>query len=335
LSLRAAIKDLIWRVVFAREAAFDEKRILAALEPFAQLLPRLDSLYHRLGDDHSRDTLAAVLSHRILGPQRGPIPLNNAAYWKQREQTQTLKEGSSELPVDFLGWHLEHYNLAPLGFPITLFCRPTTVHHIFMLEQYRYRRSHAVHVEAGDYVIDAGSCWGDAALYFASRAREAGRVAAFEFIPGNLQVLRKNLGQNESLAGHIDVIERPVWSRSGLEMAYWDRGPATVVRPGPARDADGMVASISLDDFVFGNVPPRADFIKMDVEGAEVEALQGARRVLTTFRPKLAISAYHAIEHLVVIPEFLDSLGLGYTYFVDHFTTHAEETVLFAHCARS
>jgi hypothetical protein len=44
----------------------------------------------------------------------------------------------------------------------------------------------------------------------------------------------------------------------------------------------------------------------------------------------LAISLYHRLEDFVVIPQFLASLGLGYEFHLDHYTIHAEETVLYA-----
>ena len=52
--------------------------------------------------------------------------------------------------------------------------------------------------------------------------------------------------------------------------------------------------------------------------------------VLRQFRPKLAITVYHDFKDFWEIPQFLDRLGLGYRFYLRHFTIHAEETVLFA-----
>jgi hypothetical protein len=75
---------------------------------------------------------------------------------------------------------------------------------------------------------------------------------------------------------------------------------------------------------------PKVDFIKMDIEGAELNALQGAEQSLRAFRPSLAISVYHRDDDWVTIPDYLDSLDLGYEFFLDHFTIYESETVLFA-----
>ena len=74
---------------------------------------------------------------------------------------------------------------------------------------------------------------------------------------------------------------------------------------------------------------PRVDFIKMDIEGAEIHALKGAEKTLRQFHPKVAISLYHSLEDFKTIPRYLDSLGLKYKFYLDHHTIYENETVLF------
>jgi hypothetical protein len=68
----------------------------------------------------------------------------------------------------------------------------------------------------------------------------------------------------------------------------------------------------------------------MDIEGAECDALAGAREVLLRFRPTLAISLYHRPSDFVTIPRFLDDLALDYRFHLDHHTLYLNESVLFA-----
>ena len=68
----------------------------------------------------------------------------------------------------------------------------------------------------------------------------------------------------------------------------------------------------------------------MDIEGAELNALIGAKEVINKFKPKLAISIYHDIYDFFKIPEFIESLKLNYKFYLDHFTPFRYETVLFA-----
>ena len=68
----------------------------------------------------------------------------------------------------------------------------------------------------------------------------------------------------------------------------------------------------------------------MDIEGSELAALLGAEKTLCKFRPTLAVSVYHNLSDFWTIPRFVESLNLGYKFYLRHFTIHAEETVLFA-----
>jgi FkbM family methyltransferase len=195
--------------------------------------------------------------------------------------------------------------------------------HTFLLEQYRCERA-GIGVKTGDIVIDAGGCWGDTALYF---AQEAAQVFCFECIPPNLKIIGENLALNPSLGAKIRVVQKALWNKSGEKMIFQEMGPGSRA----SSDGTGVdVETQSLDDFVAANSVERVDFIKMDIEGAEPEALIGAERTIRKHRPQLAISIYHDLRHFASIPRWIAGLDLGYRLYLDHFTIHAEETVLFA-----
>jgi hypothetical protein len=93
---------------------------------------------------------------------------------------------------------------------------------------------------------------------------------------------------------------------------------------------DTKTITTTIDDTVRELGLPRVDFIKMDIEGAELNALKGAEHSIREFYPKLAISLYHSIEDFSTIPRYLTSLGLNYKYYLEHHTIYENETVLFA-----
>ena len=64
------------------------------------------------------------------------------------------------------------------------------------------------------------------------------------------------------------------------------------------------------------------------------QALRGAEESIRRFQPKLAITFYHSLEDFWEIPEWIAQLGLGYQFYLRHFTIHQEETVLFAKAAK-
>lgn len=71
-------------------------------------------------------------------------------------------------------------------------------------------------------------------------------------------------------------------------------------------------------------------FIKMDIEGAEYSAIQGATEVIRKYKPKLAISVYHHDDDLIRIPLLLRQLVPEYKFYLRHHTTTYVDTVLYA-----
>lgn len=71
-------------------------------------------------------------------------------------------------------------------------------------------------------------------------------------------------------------------------------------------------------------------FIKMDIEGAEMKALQGAEHLIKTHKPKLAISLYHKSDDLFDIPRFIHDIVPEYSFYLRHYSTEVHETVLYA-----
>jgi FkbM family methyltransferase len=187
-----------------------------------------------------------------------------------------------------------------------------------------------VSVLNNDVVLDVGGCWGDTALYFANRVGEFGKVYSFEFIPNNIKIWEINTNLNPILKKRIKLVSNPVLNISNQEIFYLDNGPGSLLSEKIFDGFTGTTKTISLDDFVTNNNIEKVDFIKMDIEGAEPLALEGAINTIKKFKPKLAIAIYHSMEDFVNIPEWILNLNCGYELFLGHYTIHSEETVIFA-----
>jgi FkbM family methyltransferase len=228
---------------------------------------------------------------------------------------------------------LQQRDLKPLGFDMRAYCTGAGGSYIFLQCQYELHRD-GVHckAEVGDVVIDAGACWGETSLYFAHEVGKEGKVFAFEFIPSNLDVLRKNIAANPHLSNSINVVDLPLWDQDGQVLYYVDWGPGSRVSFEKLREdfADTQCTTTTIDHVVGKFNAPRVDFIKMDIEGAELKALKGAEKTILRFHPKMAISLYHSIDDFKTIPRYLNLLGLSYKYYLDHHTIYENETVLFA-----
>jgi len=167
-------------------------------------------------------------------------------------------------------------------------------------------------VQSGDIVLDCGASDGD----FTREALQAGAklVVSIEISPAAVECLRRNLA--EPIAGHRAIVyPKGVWDSDGtLRLNVSDSNFAAnsvVLRPeGSHTDVEASLTTI--DKIVSELGLPRVDFIKMDVEGAEVNALAGARDTITKFKPRLSIATEHKPDDEVTIPRAVHNLRSDY-----------------------
>ena len=88
-----------------------------------------------------------------------------------------------------------------------------------------------------------------------------------------------------------------------------------------------QVETVTIDEMLNHTI---ATYIKMDIEGAELQALQGAKETIECYRPKLAISIYHKDDDLWQIPYYIHENYPWYKLFIRHYTWITTETVLYA-----
>ena len=290
---------------------------------------KFEHLYVSLADTASQDLLVALLAYRVMGRDRVRLPSNSPSYEsKLRKLDELVVHGANSYIAS--GYDLEEFDLSHIGAHIRLRAHRMNVLHTYLLEQYCCKRNDGtLQAEDGDVVLDGGGCWGDTALFFANRVGAAGRVFSFEFLPENLQTFEKNLALNPRLRSRIEIVRRPLWNTSGEMLPYSDGGPASSLEPGGSGKA--RAETLSIDDFVTRTNLQRVDFIKLDIEGAEMNALIGAQDTIRRFRPKLAIAVYHRDDDLFEISAHIETLALGYKFRLDHFTIHWEESILFAY----
>ena len=179
-----------------------------------------------------------------------------------------------------------------------------------------------VRAEAGDIVIDGGAYDGDTATLFAQQVGQHGAVLAIEPSARNLNALMDRL-RKDSITNVIPVYAA-LWSRADSLAFDPDQGGSSAVTgKGSAR-----VPALAIDSIAQIYRLPRVDLIKLDVEGAEAEAIEGAQDTIRRFRPKLQISVYHKRDDIVALPEQLKPLLRDYrVYFAHHNFYHTESDV--------
>ncbi|MFC5283217.1 FkbM family methyltransferase [Pedobacter alpinus] len=286
----------------------------------------------RILNQNNRNLLIELIAFRLLGYKKIKLSKNNQTFKDNLEKVKELKDKNCTINPNFMHFILEKFNLKPIGYDLELYFTDLGVSVDFLLEQYAYKENNIPIIEAAvnDVVFDIGGCYGDTALYFAHKVGKTGKVYSFEFIPGNIKLHQMNCDLNKELKPRIELIRQPVDSVSNIEIYFKDNGPGSRVAKEPFKEQTGTAVTISVDDFVTQNNLTKVDFIKMDIEGAELDALNGAINTIKKYKPKLAIAIYHSIGEMVDIPLWIKNLNMGYEIYIDHFTIHHEETVCFA-----
>jgi len=149
-------------------------------------------------------------------------------------------------------------------------------------------------LKPGSVAYDLGANIGYITLLLARSVGENGRVFAFEALPANQNRLKSNIQLN-ALDARVTVVPAAVSIRS--EPLHFLVGPSGGM--GKAEGSAGRqnvdyaetieVNGIALDDFVFYEGQPAPGVVKIDIEGGEVLALPGMRRILQEQRPILFV----------------------------------------------
>ena len=288
---------------------------------------KIYQVFNLLNDEYSKDIYLMQLINYLFVGENDSISkgiMFNLYYshiWKYYDEFKNTK--LKDVNINDSDYSL--YDLNMINIPIKLYYNyEYGIFADFIIEQYRYKN--LIKVESGDFVIDAGGYFGDTALYFANLTGKNGKVYSFEFIEDNLKIFNKNIELNPEFQDIIEIIKKPLYSESNKEISFSTDGSSSRVSEGI-----GCIKynTISIDDFVFNNNIKKIDFIKMDIEGAEIEALKGAEKTISKFRPKLAISLYHTINHYYDIPLLIYNIMDGYEFYFDHFKMGRGESILF------
>jgi FkbM family methyltransferase len=177
-----------------------------------------------------------------------------------------------------------------------------------MLHMRSYEPVDWVKPVAGEYFLDIGGYIGWYSILAARAVGTEGQVIVLEPDPANMRQLKFNLWLNQ--VDRVRVLPWAAWSRSG--EVPWTFAAEPVwhhIREGGTQ----TVPCISIDELCERLNLPRLDWIKLDIEGAETEALRGARLTLLHHSPNLFIEI-HGVRQEVV--SLLNEMG----YFVERET---------------
>lgn len=191
-------------------------------------------------------------------------------------------------------------------------------------------------------VFDCGGLNAYTSIVFEQEFHNAENIFCFEplykrfknFIAGSQtpQVIFENIVKNSK---KINIVEKGVWNEDKTDLTIYEcveqRGCSTLIQQCNNENfTTNTIEVVTIDKFKKDNNIHKIDFIKMDIEGAELNALKGAEKTIIADRPQLAISIYHSTLEMFLIPLYLKSICQDYVFHIGHYSLGIGETVFYA-----
>ena len=182
--------------------------------------------------------------------------------------------------------------------------------------------------EIGDVILDGGvSEYVTPQIGFINTIGPTGKWFGFEPDPIGFSAASERI-KKSATHDNYEIIPFGLWhKRSKLRFEIQGQGTHFI-----KFEKQNTIESdvVSVDEFVEDRCLGKVNYIKLDVEGAEFNALKGGMRTIKKCRPKLAVSLYHQLKDLYSIPLFLKEICVDYEFYLGHHHSAFHETILYA-----
>lgn len=174
-----------------------------------------------------------------------------------------------------------------------------------------------------EYFVDGGAFDGDTIMEFLINTKlRFGKLYAFEMEKDNFRLLEECVKHMRIDEGAIELYPYGLWDENKT-ISYMDNWHSSKMGEGSKE-----TNAVRMDDALKGK---KVTMIKMDIEGAEIHALQGASGIIKEQAPKLAICVYHSLSHFWEIPQMIKKMNPEYKLFLRHHSLVAWETACYAY----
>lgn len=173
-----------------------------------------------------------------------------------------------------------------------------------------------VELRPGSTFIDAGSFDGETSRQFIRCCPDYRSIHIFEPEPGQIEAIRHTFKDTAGVTIHACGVSNKKETLTFTSSGSWSH-----------LDENGDIQIYV--DTIDGVVDEPVTFIKMDIEGHEYAALEGARKTIMTHHPALAICAYHRVDDFWKLPELVFSMRADYKLYMRHYTEGVLETVFY------
>lgn len=179
------------------------------------------------------------------------------------------------------------------------------------IEDYAYAEEAQYFLEGytpvlGDTVIDGGAFDGESAIDFLSFKAN---VISFELDKTNYQEAKEKADKYGFVAENYGLGDYE------QKVRYTPADAGSCI----SSAGENIASIIDIDTYILRHDIPRIDYIKLDVEGSEMNALKGAIKTISKCQPTMAISAYHKFEDLWTIGNYIISIHNSYKFAFRHY----------------
>jgi FkbM family methyltransferase len=193
------------------------------------------------------------------------------------------------------------------------------------LDPSQYFVREIVPLSSGEVFVDGGGYLGDTTLQFIENTRgEFKKIHVFEAVRKTFDEMQKNLKASGVDTGKITAHNVGLFS-SAKEVFFGEGGSGARME----KHGKVPVQLVSLDEYLSEKERSEITYVKLDIEGAELDALEGMKETIVKYKPKLAICIYHLPTDLWKIPLLIHRLNPAYKLYIrQHHSIH--ETVCYA-----
>ena len=178
-----------------------------------------------------------------------------------------------------------------------------------------------VHCNKDEVFVDCGGFIGDTVESFIKNYKEYKKIYTYEPSKENIEKCR------ETLKEYKNISLKPFGVGKKEDTIFFTQsGSSSSFMADPNIDKEEVkITSLDVD------IKEPVSFIKMDVEGSEIDAIIGAKRHIKNDHPKLAICVYHIISDIWEIPKLIYAVNPQYKFYIRHYREDQNwETVLYA-----
>ena len=180
-----------------------------------------------------------------------------------------------------------------------------------------------------EVLVDCGAYDGDSIESFIESVLNRYKsIHSFEPDPINFRKLKAKINKNKWQ--NIFPVMKGVFNFSG-KVGFVGVGEVDgriESKERVSNKSSELINVVSIDEYFVNKHKPT--LIKMDIEGAEMEALKGAKNTIKKYKPKLAISSYHRATDMWEIPLLIYSYNKNYKFYFRHYSNELPDTICYA-----